>query len=97
MERGQGDHLLLGSEEEMSPLIHLYTPDQTWAQFGQLASIPVQAAPLLHILDLLRVGIPRAGGYSRDQCRIRAGPDQKSSFGKQLKNVRRHCCSGALL
>lgn len=59
MERGQGDHLLLGSEEEMSPLIHLYTPDQTWAQFGQLASIPVQAAPLLHILDLLRAGDPQ--------------------------------------
>lgn len=53
MERGQEDHLLLGSEEGMSPLIHLYAPDQTWAQLGQLVSIQVQAAPLLHILDLL--------------------------------------------
>lgn len=59
MERRQGEHLLLGSKEGMSPLIHLYPPTETWAQFGQLVSIPVQAAPALHILDFLRARDPQ--------------------------------------
>lgn len=54
-----------GTEEGMSPLIHLYPSTETWAQFGQLVSIPLQAAPLLHILDLLRAGDPQGWWFQQ--------------------------------
>lgn len=50
MERGRGDGALLASEEATSPQIQLYPPNETWAQSGQLPSIPAEAAPLLCIL-----------------------------------------------
>lgn len=57
---GKGDGARLGSEEATSPWLHLYPPDETWAQSLQLPSIPVQAAPLLHILEVaLGAGDPQ--------------------------------------
>lgn len=92
MEGGQGDGARLGSEEATSPWLHLYPPDETWAQSVQLPSIPVQAAPSFIFWKwLLEPGIPRAGGYSRDWHMI------GTSSVKQLWKFAEKCETSELL